>query len=183
MEEHQNVAPHQLLESDEQVLAVVRKHWAGLAGIIVTSFVALIALLILAVVLGTDSSTQIDRSTYTLIMAVGLLVIGIILFMLLLISYIYRQSRLTITDRSLLQIVQSGLFNRKVSRLSMSNVEDVSVQENGFLPTILNFGTLTVETAGEEDNFIFPMCPYPNRYAETILEARQKYADTHLIQK
>jgi hypothetical protein len=64
----------------------------------------------------------------------------------------------------------------------MSNVEDVNVQENGFLPTILNFGTLTVETAGEEDNFIFPMCPSPNHYAEIILEARQKYAETHLAQ-
>lgn len=180
MEEHQNVAPNQLLEPDEHVLAIVKKHWAGLAGIILTTFAALIALIVLAVILGSQSSDQIDQSTYTLIMAVGVLVIGILLLILLLISYIYRQSKLTITDRSLLQVVQNGLFNRKVSRLSMSNVEDVNVQENGFLPTILNFGTLTVETAGEEDNFIFPMCPYPNRYAQIILEARQQYADTHL---
>jgi hypothetical protein len=45
------------------------------------------------------------------------------------------------------------------------------------LQTIFNYGTLTVETAGEMRNFVFPYCPNPNKYADQILDARQAYAD------
>jgi predicted GNAT family acetyltransferase len=58
----------------------------------------------------------------------------------------------------------------------MSNVQDVAAEHKGFLATIFNFVTLTVQTAGEEDNFIFPYCPNPDFYADKILEARQAYA-------
>jgi hypothetical protein len=100
---------------------------------------------------------------------------------MILISWIYRQSQIILTDKSLVYVTQNGLFNRKISRLSMSNLEDVSSEQRGILPTMFNYGTLTVQTAGEQDNFIFPFCPRPNHYAEEMLEARQKYADSHLV--
>jgi uncharacterized membrane protein YdbT with pleckstrin-like domain len=73
------------------------------------------------------------------------------------------------------QIIQRSLFNKKVSRLSMSNVEDVNAEQKGIIASMLGYGTLTVQTAGEEDNFVFSFCPNPNFYAEKILEARQAY--------
>ena len=168
-----------LIESDETVLAIVKKHWMGQLAIILVSFSALISLLVLAVVLGADSSSGMDHTTYGLVMGVGVLVVGILMFMLFIVTFIYGQSRLTITDKSLVQIIQASFFNRKVARLSMSNVEDVSVHQNGVLQTMCGYGTLTVQTAGEEDNFIFALCPNPNKYAEIILDARQSYALKH----
>jgi hypothetical protein len=58
-------------------------------------------------------------------------------------------------------------------------VEDVSAEQKGFLPTFFNYGTLVVQTAGEMENFVFPYCPNPNKYADRILDARQAYADQH----
>jgi uncharacterized membrane protein YdbT with pleckstrin-like domain len=84
---------------------------------------------------------------------------------------------LLVTDMNLVQILQKGLFVRKVSRLSMSNVEDVTAEQKGILPTIFNYGTLTVQTAGEMENFVFPYCPNPNKYADRILDARQAFVD------
>ena len=179
MEEPNNTASAQLVDSDEKVLAVVRQHWMGLFAIIAVTFSALFALLALAIILGVDSENGIDRTTYGLIMGAGVFVVGILLFMLLVVTFIYRQSKFTITDESLVQIVQATLFNRKVARLSMSNVEDVSVHQKGVLQTLFGYGTLTVQTAGEEDNFIFKLCPTPNKYAEIILDARQAYAQKH----
>jgi uncharacterized membrane protein YdbT with pleckstrin-like domain len=75
--------------------------------------------------------------------------------------------------------MQKTLFNRKVSRLSMSNVEDVNEEQRGIIASIFNYGTLTVQTAGTEDNFIFTMCPNPAQLADKIIEARQAYAKSH----
>jgi len=95
--------------------------------------------------------------------------------LLLISTKVYRGCRLLITDRNLVMITQRSLFNRKISRLSMSNVEDVNVEQRGVLPSILNYGILTIQTAGEIDNFIFKFCPQPNDYAQKILEARERY--------
>jgi hypothetical protein len=72
--------------------------------------------------------------------------------------------------------VTAILFIRKVSRLSMANVEDVTAEQRGILATIFNYGTLTIQTAGTMENFIFTYCPRPNDFAHRVLEARQAYA-------
>ena len=58
----------------------------------------------------------------------------------------------------------------------MSNVEDVSAEERGILSTVFDYGTIVVQTAGALENFIFPYCPQPSKYADQIIEARQRYA-------
>ena len=95
--------------------------------------------------------------------------------MLLAAVYVYHKSSLTLTNKSCVQLVQRTLFNKKISRLSMSNVEDVNVEQKGVISSMLGFGTLTIQTAGEEDNFVFTFCPSPNTYAEKVIEARQAY--------
>ena len=108
----------------------------------------------------------------------AIIVLGAVLIVLVLftVTYIYRQSKLLVTDRSLVQIMQKSLFNKKVSRLSMSNVEDVSEEQRGILSSIFNYGTLMVQTAGTMENFIFTLCPNPSGLADRIIEARQDYA-------
>jgi uncharacterized membrane protein YdbT with pleckstrin-like domain len=92
---------------------------------------------------------------------------------MLIATFIFRQNRLILTDRNLTQILQYGLFNRKVSQLNMSNVEDVTAIQSGILSTVFNYGTLKIETAGEQMNFIFTYCPNPGYYAKIILDARE----------
>jgi guanylate kinase len=60
----------------------------------------------------------------------------------------------------------------------MSNVEDVSEEQRGILASIFSYGTLTVQTAGEMENFIFTLCPNPAALADRIIEARQAYAQS-----
>jgi hypothetical protein len=107
------------------------------------------------------------------ILSLSAVLLALILFT---VTYIYRQSKLLVTDRSLVQIMQKTLFIRKVSRLSMSNVEDVSEEQRGILPSIFNYGTLTVQTAGTMENFVFTLCPNPTALADRIIEAREAYA-------
>lgn len=109
----------------------------------------------------------------------GLVAIIFGLIFLVLVTKVYKGNQLIVTDVNVTQVLQIGLFNRKISELSMANVEDVTAEQKGIFPTLLNYGTLRIETAGEQNNFIFVYCPNPNAYAKTLLDARQRFLMAH----
>jgi hypothetical protein len=165
-----------MLEPGETIVTVVRRSLVGLVAAYLVAIVAVAAIFFLVITLSPDTfSTSTDNISPALsaIMVVTAILLVLVLFT---VTHIYRQSRLLITDRSLVQIMQKTLFNRKVSRLSMSNVEDVNEEQRGIISSIFNYGTLTIQTAGTEDNFVFTLCPNPTRLADKIIEARQAYA-------
>ncbi|OVE78800.1 hypothetical protein BVY00_01940 [bacterium G20] len=165
-----------LLEPDEQELAVVRRHPIGIFGIYLETLIGLLVVTGLLFAVAPDFFNGLSSQAYQIMVAVIVLGLAILVFFLFVATYVYRQCRLLITNRSLVQILQKSLFIRKVSRLSFSNVEDVTAEQRGILASILNYGTLLIQTAGTEDNFEFKYCPRPNRYADQIIEARQRYA-------
>lgn len=107
----------------------------------------------------------------------GVVAIALTAVFLLAATAIYHQNKWIITDDSITQVSQIGLFRRHVSQLSMANLEDVGSEQNGILAELFGFGTLKAETAGERSNFHFPYCPTPNKYAQIILNARERFID------
>lgn len=168
-----------LVEPGEQVVEVVRRHAVGIVGIYAQMVIVVCAIFAMAILANNDTFGRIPQSYKGLIMGGAVLLSGLILIPLLVQRFVYKQCRIIVTDKSLVTVVQKSLFNKKTSRLSMSNVEDVSAEQKGILASILGYGTLTIQTAGEEDNFIFPLCPRPNDIADQILQARQAYARTN----
>jgi uncharacterized membrane protein YdbT with pleckstrin-like domain len=166
-----------LFNSDEHVVTVVHRSIIGLVYIYLFALAAVVALIALAVLAFPSIFSSLSDNSNMLVLAGTVFAVALIFFILFIATYIYRQNKLIVTDQNLIQILQGGLFARKVSRLSVSNVEDVSANQRGFLPTFFNYGTLVVQTAGEMENFIFPYCPNPNKFADQILDARQAYAD------
>lgn len=165
-----------LLEPGEQLVVIVRKHPIGIVGIYVEALAGLLVVFGLFLAIAPDFFNGLSTQAYKVLVGVIVFGLAILILFLFIATYVYRQSRLLVTDRSLVQILQKSLFIRKISRLSMSNVEDVSAEERGILSTIFNYGTIVVQTAGALDNFIFPYCPNPAKYADQIIEARQRYA-------
>ncbi|MCA9324244.1 PH domain-containing protein [Candidatus Saccharibacteria bacterium] len=161
------------VDADEVKLAEVFKHPIGIILLYIQAAVGMVvaigmAYFLLPIVLeDTDTAFFIGNVFAAVSVVLAFLVI-------LIASFIYRQNRIIITDRNITQILQYGLFNRKVSQLNMHNVEDVTAVQNGVLPTMLNYGTLKVETAGEQVNFVFPFCPEVGKYAKIILDSREK---------
>jgi hypothetical protein len=166
-----------LFNKDEHVVTVIHRSIIGLIFIYLFALSAVVALIALSVFAFPDIFSSLSADSNMLLLAGMVFAITLVFFILFIATYVYRQSKLIVTDQNLVQILQGGLFSRKVSRLSVSNVEDVTATQQGFFPTIFNYGTLIVETAGEMKNFIFPYCPNPNIYADQILDARQAYAD------
>lgn len=79
-----------------------------------------------------------------------------------------------ITNKRIVNIEQKGMFMRRVSELDYSKIQDVSTEVVGFVPTILNFGDVEVQTAGEEENFRFRTISDPYHIKNVIIQMRQK---------
>ena len=105
---------------------------------------------------------------------IALAVVGVMLA-----AKIYRSNELVITNESIIQVLQHSLFDRKVSQLNLARVQDVTFDQNGFLPTVLGFGTIKIETAGEAQNYNFPLTPDPTKVAKWINEAHEEYINLH----
>jgi uncharacterized membrane protein YdbT with pleckstrin-like domain len=160
----------------ETKLYEVRRNFFGLIAVYIQIGIGFVAAVVLIIVLG--PTVLKDASSNQLRVDLGALIglLAILTWLALAIfTYIYRQSKLIITNKNLTQIIQKGLFNRQVSELSMADVEDVKATQGGMLPSIFGFGDLEIQTAGAADNFIFKLCPKPNFYGKVVLDARQQY--------
>ena len=84
-----------------------------------------------------------------------------------------------VTDKRLLDIDQRGLFGRTVSELRLYRTQDVTADVNGVLHTILDYGDVYVQTAGEVERFHFQDVAHPNRVAKMILELAEADRKCH----
>lgn len=167
-----------MLEPGERLLTVVHRHPIGIIILYLEAVLGVGALAALLIVVAPSALKDLSSEANRLLIGGVVFAVAILIFVLFVATYVYRQSRLILSDKSVIQVLQKSLFIRNVSRLSMSNVEDVTAEQRGILATIFGFGTLVIQTAGEMDNFIFPTCPNPNEIAHEILEARQAYAQS-----
>lgn len=75
-----------------------------------------------------------------------------------------------ITTHRIVDVQQHGVFGRTTAELLLENVEDAASDVHGVIRTFFDYGTLTVQTAGEEKRFVFEDIPHPTRVARKILE-------------
>jgi uncharacterized membrane protein YdbT with pleckstrin-like domain len=172
------------INAEETKIADVRRHPFGLFVIHSQVIVGLVISLFLIFTLlpsGLQTLGLEHSGAASLAVVFGLVAVVLGLVFLVLATRIYMGNQLIITSNNITQVLQIGLFNRKVSELSMANIEDVTAQQHGIFATMFNFGVLRMETAGEQNNFVFPYCPNPNAYAKTLLDARAEYLKHHNI--
>lgn len=161
------------VDADEVKLFEVRRHPIGIFLLYIQAVfgmmlaVALCYFLVPVVVGDTNTAFSIANIFTATAVLITFLILAVA-------TIIYRENRLIVTDRNITQVLQYGLFSRKVSQLNINNIEDVTAVQQGVLSTIFRFGVLKIETAGEQVNFIFNYCPNADYYAKIILEAREK---------
>jgi uncharacterized membrane protein YdbT with pleckstrin-like domain len=78
-----------------------------------------------------------------------------------------------ITSHRIIDIEQHGLFGRTTSELLLDRIQDVSSEVRGFMHTVLDYGNVEVQTAGEQEHFVFVNVPHPTHVAKRILELAQ----------
>lgn len=79
-----------------------------------------------------------------------------------------------ITDERVIDIDFHSLIYRNISSTKLAKIEDVTATTHGVLGTIINYGTVTVQTAGEKREFEFENVPAPNTIVQLLNELLQE---------
>ncbi len=74
-----------------------------------------------------------------------------------------------LTNKRLITIDQRGFFNRAVGNLRLERIQDVTAEVEGVISTLIDFGSIRVETAGDEEDFVIHFVPHPKHFKEMIL--------------
>lgn len=166
------------LEHGEKVTAAVRKHWfVFLVSLLPFALLAWGPLLLRdffigAAVKSPDIAAAVgpffaaDNEWARLLLGLWWLVLWICAFNVFTTYYL---DLWIITTNRIVYIHQRGFFRREVSSFLLNRVQDVSSSIHGFFPTIIGYGTLKVETAGHEEQFIMYGVPHPQRLRDLVM--------------
>lgn len=167
--------PLEVMQPGEQTICEVKRHPIGMLGVYFVSGSLLLVLAVLAFVVAPSVSSDHRSQAMALGTLAFLIVGGLLLGFVFIANKVYWGNSWVVTSDSLTQVVQTSLFSKQSSQLSLGNLEDVTVEQDGIFPQLFKYGVLRVETAGERSKFVFPFCPNPNYYAKKVLAAREAF--------
>jgi hypothetical protein len=84
-----------------------------------------------------------------------------------------------VTNIRIIDITQNGLFHRIVGETSLDHVQDIIYEVKGILPTLLNYGNITIHTAGPTGDIVFEEVSNPHRVQRYLMSEIESYKDAH----
>ncbi len=155
----------------EKVLLVLRRHWIVLVGnVVFFSFIALLPLffwLLLPETLAAMIRGTAWLGMITIFAAAYYLFVWLFFFTALLDYYL---DVWVLTERRIIDVQQYSLFKRVIAEQRIIRVQDVTSEVRGILPTFLGYGNVFIQTAGQQERFIFRQVPNPEVVKARILE-------------
>lgn len=165
------------LDPQEKLICVIRRHIVGLISVYLTGLFISIMVLLGSVLFAIWIDRQPDfgqGSRVGLIVSVlGIILSALVLFFTYVAGYVFRNSVIIVTTDKIAQVLYKNLIDRKISQLSLGDLQDTTVEQRGLLARLFKYGTLIIETAGEQNNFIFTFTPFPYQCAKDIVGARE----------
>ncbi len=162
----------ELLEG-ESIIEIKRRHWFKLFEDLIALALGLVIIFIAPVVFAAYYPEVFEIYIKEALLAIGL-ILQIIVIAAFLIIIDYFLDVWIVTDKRLIFIELKGLWSRSTSSVNYQNIQDVSVEVNGIIPTLLDYGSLQVQTAGEFKKFIFKDVPRPYELKDKILELHEQ---------
>jgi len=166
------------LNPDEQIVLIVRKHWIAIIGQVVVFFVAavapLIAFLVISIFMPNFSTWWVGNIIYlcTFLYAVWLMIFWLAFFFA---WTTYHLDIWVVTTHRIFIVEQKGMFYRDISSLTLDKIQDLTIDIDGFLPTMLKFGDILVETAGEHQYFKFSNARHPEAMKVAINNVQKTF--------
>lgn len=159
------------LEEGEYIIGYLRKHW--ILFVLDIIWIILLALLPFVVFFIPKGMYPEVFTTNNLIFIWAIWTLGVLVrgFMLWTLYYL---DMWVVTNRRLIDQEQISFFSRKVSTLELEHIQDITITTDGVIETFIGFGTLSVETAGEYENFEIHEIRSPENAKRLILDAQNE---------
>lgn len=163
-----NVAKVIRLKDGEQVLRVVRNYWIVYAA--PAAFAAALVAGAFFFMLPLFKAGRWGLAAFCALNAVGL-------YVGLRAAWVWHWNAFIITTDRIVDVDQRGLFSRTVSEADYGKVQDVSYAIKGLLGTILRFGTIEIQTAGNTTNLELQDVRDPKELHHAITDAMHRHKD------
>ena len=161
-------------QKNEVIIKVVRRHWFNIFQQYLTIFAMLLVLIFSLSILPSIEGVLEDNNLKTIILFAQssfAILIWIISFTIWIDFYF---DVWIITNKRIVNIEQKALFIRHVSELKFTKIQDVTTEIEGFIPTILNYGEVYIQTAGTKGRFLFHQVSDPYKLKSLIMDMHNK---------
>ncbi|OGD63695.1 hypothetical protein A2215_00020 [Candidatus Berkelbacteria bacterium RIFOXYA2_FULL_43_10] len=164
--------------AEEKVFLVLRRHWFTYLAFLIIAFIMALPLFIaLSYMLTTPEvfSGAFGNAVILIGGAYSLFIAGLMLY-----GFVdYYLDVYIVTDERIVDIIQSGFFKRSISELHLHQVQDVSARVDGFFATMMHYGQIEIQTAGERPNFVFRAVPNPYRVSKIIVDLHEAQIENY----
>ena len=179
-------------EHGEGTVITVRRHWFVLLRDVVYLFIMyllpLIAYVFLVNLPAITAGTAAEATVPNFSLSPGLLLFLVALWTFLMWIRLfsvwtdYYLDTWIVTTKRIIDIDQEGFFRRSVGSFPIIRIQDVTFTYHGLISSILDFGTIHVETAGSNTNeFKIEDIPNPkglrdviNKELDRVLESQER---------
>jgi len=153
------------LSEAEYVVSAVRRHPIGLVlPLGVTIFlIAFVASLMINYPLIVNAIGMVDPPSLDAVLFIGSLLILLFLIGGYIAYWVYTSNKFFLTNESVVQEIQTSLFSRHEQTVSLTNIEDASFLQQGFLQSLLDYGSIRLSTEGDETTYRFSYVAHPKR--------------------
>lgn len=180
-----------ILEPNEKILLIKRRHLP-----VVYLEMSPLALFLIIIIIGMIVTLNIVPSQapeflvkifypllevnfkYFVIFILSLLFFILWQFLFIIFSYYYLDCWI-ITNQRTVHTELIRFFSRFDSSVPHDQIQDVSIDVHGFLPTVLKYGDLNIQTAGSFRKFIFYQIHNPYETKRMLLQARDELIAQH----
>ena len=152
------------IDENEHIVEVIWDHWFVLVGKLITIVLAVLFPVFAIFVFGfvpIDKIFVVEGSTFALKIYFVTLWLTVVWMLAWNVWTNYFLNVLIITDIRLFDITQMGFFRRQSASFRIDHIQNITVEQKGIISTMLNFGTIRFETAGENINFVAKYIPAP----------------------
>jgi hypothetical protein len=159
----------QTQKEKESIILFLRSHFiTNISWILITLSLIVVPMIILPLL------SNFDLGILSIPIAFRLKIVLILFYYFLVFSYAFLNflhwfyNVFIVTTERVVDIDYSSVVVHNIAVASLSHVQDVNCTQSGFIPTLLNYGNLFVQTAGEEINFEAFSIPKPREATHII---------------
>ncbi len=158
-------------KGDENVELFLHRHWFGITNKVTFMALGSIIPLVLFLILGNIIVSNGLLPYFMLAWACFLMILWFLIFYSL---TMYTLDYWIVTDERIIDNKQHGFFDRTISELDLSSIQDIKVNLSGPIATFLNFGYIEVQTAARDKHFTIEDVPRPQDTKDIIMELADK---------
>jgi hypothetical protein len=160
-----------VMQDGEQLTLLVRRHWMFLYPRLIG--IIMVALVPVGAAAGLISAfAPINPLTQQLAILAGIAWVVAWAIVAYFTWYQYQHDVWILTNQRLIDSKRLHWFHPDLSSAHLVNLQDISVNKKGVLPTLFNYGDVRCETAGSTSVFTLSEIPDPATVLSTIDAAR-----------